>query len=124
MVRARSLYLRGSRFESWRIHNMKKFTLLYITNPDRKTARKIALHLLKKRLIGCANIFPIESVYRWKGKIANEKEWAIIAKTAEKNFFESKKEIEQIHPYSVPCVIKIPASVNKKYFGWLAGEIK
>ena len=103
---------------------MKKFALIYITNPDKKTASSIALHLLKKRLIACANIFPIESNYRWKGKIANEKEFVIIAKTSEKNFIKTKKEIGRIHPYLVPCIIKIPALVNKKYFGWLAGEIK
>ncbi len=47
---------------------------IYITNPDIKTARRVAEHLLKKRLAGCANIFPIQSLYWWKNKIAKEKE--------------------------------------------------
>ena len=105
------------------IINMKKFVLIYITNPDKKTARKIALILLKKRLIACANIFPIESSYWWKSKIAREKEFIIIAKTLEKSFAEIKKEIERVHPYSIPCIIKIPANANEKYFGWLKKEI-
>ena len=46
---------------------------VYITNPTGTEAKRIARHLIKKKLIVCANIFPIESIYPWKGKIANEK---------------------------------------------------
>ena len=49
--------------------------------------------LVKKRLIACANIFPINSMYWWKGKIVNYKESVIIAKTLEKNF---KKVINEV----------------------------
>ena len=92
--------------------------IIYITNPDRKTAKKIALRLLKKRLIACANIFPIESVYWWKGKIENAKEVVLILKTKEK-FDKIKNEVKKIHPYSIPCIIKFDAKANKEYEAWL-----
>jgi periplasmic divalent cation tolerance protein len=97
--------------------------IIYITNPDRKTAKKIALRLLKKRLIACANIFPIESVYWWKGKIENAKEVVLILKTKE-NFNKIKNEVKKIHPYSIPCIIKFDAEANKEYEEWLKRETK
>jgi len=100
------------------------FIFIYVTNPDLKKAKKIAQHLLKKRLVGCINLFPIESMYWWKGKIANEKEVVMIAKTLESKFEEVKKEIEKIHPYTTPCIVKIPVSSNKEFFEWLKGEVE
>lgn len=99
------------------------FNFIYITNPDRKTAKKIALRLLKKRLIACANIFPIESVYWWKGKIENAKEVVLILKTKEK-FNKIKNEVKKIHPYSIPCIIKFDVEANEEYENWLKRETK
>lgn len=103
---------------------MEKFIFVYITNPSKKEAERITNCLLKKRLIVCGNIFPIDSLYWWKKKIAKEQEFFLIAKTIDKNFKEIKKEVEKMHPYSVPFIAKIPADINKKYFKWLEGEIQ
>lgn len=101
-----------------------KLTLVYIANPSKKEAKRISRYLLKKRLIGCANIFPIESLYWWEGKIAEEKEWVLLVKTVEKNYEKIQRSVEKIHPYSIPCVIKIPARANQKYANWLEHELK
>jgi len=100
------------------------FIFIYITNPSKEEARKIAKYLLKKKLIACGNIFPINSLYWWEGEIADENEFVLIAKTMEANFEKVKNEVEKIHSYAVPCVIKIPVSSNKKYFDWLRSEVK
>ncbi|MBZ9572838.1 divalent-cation tolerance protein CutA [Patescibacteria group bacterium] len=100
------------------------FVFVYITNPTKEEARKIAKHLLEKKLIACANIFPINSLYWWEGKIADESEFVLIAKTTEENFGKVKKEVEKIHSYTIPCIVRISVSSNKKYFDWLKGAIK
>jgi len=100
------------------------FIFVYVTNPDKKTTSKIALHLLKKRLIACANIFPIDSAYWWKDKIQKTKEYVLIAKTKEENWKEIKTEIKKVHPYSVPCITKINVEANKEYEGWLKKEVR
>ena len=102
-----------------------KVILIYITNPSRKEAVKIAEHLLQKKLIACANIYgKTEGLYRWKGKLARHGEYVLLAKTKSTNFGKVKEEVENMHSYTIPCIIKIPASANKKYFDWLMGEIK
>jgi len=100
------------------------FVFAYITAPSKKEAERIAEYLLKKRLIACANIFPISSIYQWKGKTAKQKEVVLIAKTSSKNFERVRREVERIHPYSIPCIIRIPVNPNKKYADWLKEEIR
>lgn len=100
------------------------FLLLYITNPSQAVAKKVALHLLKKRLGACANIFPVHSAYLWRGRIEKTREWILIFKTISRNYKAVEKEIKKIHPYKVPCIMKISASANRDYEKWLRKEIK
>lgn len=98
--------------------------LAYITCKDEKEAEKISGHLLEKRLIACSNIFPVKSMYWWNGKIQNDSEVIIIAKTSGKNFSKAEKEVKKLHSYKVPCILKIEANANKDYGEWAAKEMK
>ena len=96
-------------------------TLIYITCKDEKEAVKISKHLLEKRLIACSNMFPIRSIYFWKGKMQDNKEFAIMAKTKEKNYKKIKEEVSKLHSYDVPCILKIDAEANESYEKWANG---
>lgn len=96
--------------------------VVYITNSSVESAKSIAHHLLSKKLIACANIFPVHSMYLDNG-IKEEPEAVLIAKTAEKNYEKVKKEVEKVHPYNIPCIIKIPAKANKKYDDWMKKQL-
>ena len=100
------------------------FIILYITNPSKEVAEKVANHLLEKRLVACVNIFPIESMYWWKDKIEKAEEFVIIAKTLEEKYEQVKKEIRKIYHYEIPCIIKISADINKDYLKWVDEEVK
>lgn len=100
------------------------FIFIYITSPSKEKAGEIARHLLEKRLVACANIFPIDSLYWWEGKITEENEFVLIAKTTKENFERVREEVKKIHPYKTPCIVRIPVSSNEEYFNWLKGEIK
>lgn len=97
-------------------------TLVYITCRNEKEAVKISKYLLEKRLIACSNIHPIRSLYWWKGKIQDEKEFVMIAKTTEKNYEKIKKEVQKVHSYDVPCILKINAEANESYERWVKKE--
>ncbi|RJQ17605.1 divalent-cation tolerance protein CutA [Candidatus Woesearchaeota archaeon] len=104
---------------------MANLSFIYITAASKEEAKKIAGHLLKKKLIGCANIYEnVTSLYPWKGKVAEEKECVLIAKTVASNYEKVKKEVEKIHSYTTPCIIKIDVDANKKYADWLKKEMK
>ena len=97
--------------------------LVYITNPTKEEAKKIAKHLLEKKLIACANIFPIESMYHWEGKVAEEKEFVLLGKTKEENYAKITDEVEKIHSYDTPCILRLPMEANEKYKSWLGKEL-
>ena len=97
---------------------------VYITCKNRQEAKKIARVVLKKRLAGCANIFPIESLYWWKGKIVGDKEHALVLKTLNGKLTELKKEVKKAHSYSVPCILAVEEEVNREYLEWLKRELK
>lgn len=96
---------------------------VYITCKDKKEAKKISRHLLEKRLIACANIFPIESAYWWQGKIVDDKEYAILAKTPARNYNKIKIEVKKIHSYTTPCICLLDAECNKEYADWVKKEV-
>ena len=99
-------------------------TIAYITCKDKREAERISMHLLKKRLIACANIFPIKSMYWWNGKIVNGNENVVIAKTNNKNFKKVVNEVKKIHSYSIPCILKLNAASNKEYGAWVDNEMR
>jgi len=100
------------------------FIFVYVTNPNKKEAKRISLQLLKKRLAVCAVIFPVDSSYWWKNKIEKIKEYVLIAKTKKENWKKVKTEIKKIHPYTVPCITKINVEANKEFESWIKKEVR
>jgi uncharacterized protein involved in tolerance to divalent cations len=43
-------------------------------------------------------------------------------KTKKENWQKVKKEVEKIHPYDVPCIMKIEVEANNEYFDWIKKE--
>lgn len=98
---------------------------VYITCKNKNEARKIGLTLVKKRLVACCNIFPIESIYHWKNKIIQDREVVLIVKTLKKNFQKIEKEVKRLHSYEAPCILEISIEKgNLEYLNWLKREIK
>ena len=97
--------------------------LIYVPCKNRNESERISKFLLRNKLIACANIFPINSLYNLKGKIKKVNEIIMIAKTNNKNFSDCVKEIKRLHSYEVPCIIKLEGKSNKEYFDWVEKEL-
>lgn len=98
--------------------------LLYIPCADETEARNIAEALLKDKLIACANMFPIKSLYWWQGDLRDDKEVVLLAKTADKMYEKVKKKVISMHSYELPCVMKIMVEANRDYERWVKGQVK
>lgn len=99
------------------------YVIVYITAPSRIAANKIADYLLSNKIIVCANIFPVKSHYLWQGKIKKTKEHVMIVKTFEENFEQLKLEVKAMHPYEIPCILKIATEPNSAYEAWARKEL-
>jgi periplasmic divalent cation tolerance protein len=88
---------------------MKRYLVVYITSENKDEALKISRTLLEKRLIACSNIYDgVDSLYRWEGKIENNSEAVIIAKTRSGLLDDVIKTVKSVHGYSCPCIIAYP----------------
>lgn len=95
---------------------------VYVTFRDEAEARKIATRLLEKRLIACANMFPVKSMYRYQGKVSEETEVAMLAKAQKKNFDRIREEVKALHSYEVPCIISLSVEHKDEDFHKWVGE--
>lgn len=96
---------------------------VYSTFPKKAEAQKMGEWLIKKGLAACINIFPIDSIYFWKGKITKDKEFAAIIKTRKESFKKVEKFILSHHSSETPCILEVPLGrVAKKYSNWLYGK--
>jgi periplasmic divalent cation tolerance protein len=100
--------------------------VIFVTTPSRRESKKIARHLVKTKLAACVNISrPIESVYRWEGKIAEEKEFLLIIKSNKELFPEVQSEISKIHSYDIPEIICLPVvDGSRSYLQWISDSLK
>ena len=98
---------------------------VYITCKDMKEAKLIASHLLEKRLIACANIFPTTSMYRRQGKVVDETEIAMLCKARKDSFEKIKEEVKQLHSYEIPCIVALPwHGSSEDYRKWVEEETR
>ncbi len=58
-------------------------TLCLTTEADPGRARALASALLERRLVACVSLLPIQSLYRWQGKLQEEQEVQLLIKTSE-----------------------------------------
>jgi periplasmic divalent cation tolerance protein len=96
--------------------------VIYTTHPDTDHAMRICKALLEKKLIACSNIFPIRSMYWWKGKIVDSDECVSLVKTVSENWEIVKETIERMHEYEVPCIERIFVDSNESYAQWIIDE--
>ena len=99
------------------------FILVYIVNSDNKEADMVISHLLEQKLIACANKFSIQSSFMWKWNLENENEVVALCKSMERNWSKIKSEVEKVHSYETPCIIKVESEANKEFEEWVDSEV-
>ncbi len=98
-----------------------KLIMVITTIDDMEKAKKIARFIVDQRLGACVQIIgPIQSIYYWRDKIEDGKEWLIFIKTR-KNLYQKLEEyIIKFHPYIVPEIVSFEMENSfKKYFDWV-----
>jgi periplasmic divalent cation tolerance protein len=100
--------------------------VVLVTAGSGDEAERIARSLVEKRLAACVNVVnPIQSVYRWEGKVTRDAEVLLIIKTSRRLFEQVRHEVENIHSYHVPEVICLPIiDGSANYLNWLADSLE
>lgn len=97
--------------------------IVYSTYPNKEMARAMAKSLLENKLIACANIYPIESLYHWENNIQEEVEYVLWTKSDRNKKDEIMNFIKQNHSYEVPCVVSFNMDSIPEYANWIQTEL-
>jgi periplasmic divalent cation tolerance protein len=105
---------------------MKSYIQISTTTETIEQAEEIARHLVEIKLAACVQITgPIISIYRWKGKVEDAKEWLCLIKTREDLFDKVETAIKKLHSYETPEIIAVPiVKGSKKYLDWIDHELR
>lgn len=97
---------------------------VYMTARDREEARRIGKALVTEKLAACVNICNgMNSLYFWEGKLCDEQEAVLIAKTTEPLLEKLTARVKELHSYKVPCIVALPiVGGNTDFLAWIGKE--
>ena len=100
--------------------------VILVTVANRREGRQIARHLVENHLAACVNMTQtIQSIYRWEGKLVEDKEFLLMIKSARPLFAEIKMAITRIHTYHTPEIICLPIiEGSENYLQWISDSVK
>ncbi|MFQ5484148.1 MAG: divalent-cation tolerance protein CutA [Desulfobacterales bacterium] len=103
-----------------------KMNLIYVTAGSKAEAKMIGRSLVESRLVACVNIIDnMNAIYRWEGKLQDDKEVILIAKTTETKVPEVIEKVKNLHTYDCPCIVSLPLTGGSRSFlDWIAAEVK
>ncbi len=101
---------------------MSEPIMVLVTCGSEGEALTISKALVEEHLAACVNILPsIRSLYRWEGKMWDEREWLLFIKTRREKFGEVEQKVKSLHAYTVPEIIGLPIiEGSSSYLKWLA----
>jgi periplasmic divalent cation tolerance protein len=100
-----------------------KYVVVLVTCGSRAEGQRIAREIVSRRLAACANLLeiPLQSVYRWKGKVEKAREFLLLIKTSAGRLPALEAEVRRLHSYDVPEFIALPiVAGSQKYLAWLS----
>jgi periplasmic divalent cation tolerance protein len=99
--------------------------LVLSTCGSREMATKIARSLVAGQVAACVNILgPMESVYRWKGKVETSQEFLLLIKTTAENFERLCAEILRLTSYELPEVLQFTVEAGlEAYLDWIGDSV-
>ena len=95
--------------------------IIFITASSEEEGGNIAKTLVTEKLVACVNIIPkIRSTYWWEGKVCQEDEVMLIAKTKSALFPAVMNRVKSLHSYEVPEIISLPIAEGfPDYLHWI-----
>lgn len=84
-------------------------------------AQKIARAALAARLAACAQIFPVRSLYSWRGELRDDAEYVVQLKARAQDYDALAAMIRAQHSYEVPEILRFDiAAGDPAYLAWAA----
>jgi periplasmic divalent cation tolerance protein len=105
--------------------NPNQLLVVVSSFPDMATAKVLARALVEENLAACVQLTEnMQSVYRWEGKLCEEQEVLLSAKTTHSKWELISGFIKSKHPYDLPEILAFtPAQYAQQYGEWVQSEV-
>ncbi len=99
--------------------------LVVTTVGTEEEANQLAEEMVARRHSACVNIIPVHrSVYRWRGKICDDREYLLIIKTLEYEYEAIEAAIKELHSYELPEILAFRVGRGEQLFlEWIAQSL-
>ncbi len=104
---------------------MSEARIVLTTIAGKQAADVLAEQLLERRMAACVNVVgPIQSIYRWLGRIEHAEEYLLVIKTTAERASKMASVLKALHPYDLPeCIEVAIPSGSKEYLDWLTASV-
>lgn len=94
------------------------------TTASHAEADAISALLVEAGLAACVQVVgPIESRYRWQGKVDTAAEWLCLVKTTADRYDEVERVVRGAHSYTEPEILALVVDNGSAgYLAWLASQ--
>ncbi|MFC2175131.1 divalent-cation tolerance protein CutA [archaeon] len=92
-------------------------TTTFSTDRDAKLVAKTAI---EEGLAACAEVTPVNTIYKWEGVMKDEIEYKLVLKTTKEKLASLEKRVKEMHKYSLPQWTWFEADASKEYSDWVS----
>ncbi len=105
--------------------NPNRLLVVVTSLPNMEAATALANALVEAHLAACVQMNEgIYSVYRWAGRVCEEQEILLSAKTMSDQWEEVCAFIKESHPYDLPEILAFsPEQYDQQYGQWVKSEV-
>jgi periplasmic divalent cation tolerance protein len=93
-----------------------------ITCGTRDEATLIADALVEARLIACAHLTPISSVYEWNDTVHHDEEVQLTVVTRVDRFDAIVATVADLHSYELPAITAVGLDGSTEYLAWVDAQ--
>ena len=99
---------------------------VYLTASSEEEALGLARVVLDEKLAACVNLLGgVRSLYKWEGKLCDEQEVAMVAKTTSCRAAALMVRLHELHSYETPCILTFKAHRAQALFSsWVASQVE
>ena len=102
------------------MENVDGYSIVLTTTATKHDARELASQLLEEGLMACAQIIPIDTVFRRDGEVTTEGEFLVLIKTREDLYPELERHVVKEYDHNNPEVFALPLTAgNAEQFGFI-----
>ena len=103
---------------------MTELLAVFTTVSSAEQARLLASAAVEQRLAACVQAEPVQSTYRWDGKVTTDAEVRLMFKTTQARYGALERLLLALHPYELPAIFAVPvAQASPAYAAWVEASV-